>query len=251
MKYQGGKSAIASTLVSYIHSYIVANNIETYIEPFVGGCNVIEHVNCRNRIGSDLNKRLIALYKHAVICMEDIPYDINADVYNDVRCNKDNGKYEDWYVGAIEFLGSFNGKGFTGGYSKTIYENGKVIRNFYQEARRALEKQKEKIKDVKFMHGDYRIHSSATGSLIYCDPPYIGTTSYGDVCKFNHKEFWDWVRMMSEKNIVLISEEQAPDDFDTLWEQNTLRSINVNDKRYATEKLFIHTSLLDEVGLDF
>ena len=48
MKYMGSKSKIASDIVAIINSYIVVYDIDDYIEPFVGGCNVIDKVNCSN-----------------------------------------------------------------------------------------------------------------------------------------------------------------------------------------------------------
>ena len=44
MKCTGSKEQIASELLPIIHGYIIMNNIDTYIEPFVGGCNIIDKV---------------------------------------------------------------------------------------------------------------------------------------------------------------------------------------------------------------
>ena len=44
-----------------IQKYIDENNIITYVEPFVGGANVIDKVKCHERFGFDKNKYLIAL----------------------------------------------------------------------------------------------------------------------------------------------------------------------------------------------
>ena len=40
MKYIGAKTKIAKYIVPIIQSYIDNNNIELYIEPFVGGFNL-------------------------------------------------------------------------------------------------------------------------------------------------------------------------------------------------------------------
>ena len=45
---------------------------------------------------------------------------------------------------------------------------------------------------------------------------------------------------MSKENICLISELNAPDDFECIWEQEVSRSIKANDKSKAVEKLFVH-----------
>ena len=46
------------------------------------------------------------------------------------------------------------------------------------------------------------------------------------------------MREWSKDNIVLISEENAPDDFECIWEQEVSRSLNVANKTKVTEKLF-------------
>ena len=44
----------------------------------------------------------------------------------------------------------------------------------------------------------------------------------------------DW----SKNNIVIISEQNAPDDFEVIWEQPVSRSIKATDKSISVEKLF-------------
>ena len=48
MKYMGSKSRIAKDIVPIIQKCIDDNNIETYVEPFVGGANVIDKINYIN-----------------------------------------------------------------------------------------------------------------------------------------------------------------------------------------------------------
>lgn len=60
----GSKSRIAKHIVPIIQRYIDENNIKKYYEPFVGGANIIDKIDCSKKIGSDLNKYLIALLNH-------------------------------------------------------------------------------------------------------------------------------------------------------------------------------------------
>lgn len=64
MKYMGSKSRIKKWVVPFLQELIDKNNVDTYIEPFVGGANVIDDIQCENRIGGDLHDKLIALLKH-------------------------------------------------------------------------------------------------------------------------------------------------------------------------------------------
>ena len=53
MRYIGSKNRVSKYLVPVIQSYI-NDNCKAYIEPFVGGANVIDKVKCNNKIGYDI-----------------------------------------------------------------------------------------------------------------------------------------------------------------------------------------------------
>lgn len=75
-------------------------------------------------------------------------------------------------------------------------------------------------------------------SIVYCDPPYDGTTKYKDA--FDHQKFWTWVRQISKTNKVFVSEYNAPDDFECIWSKvvtcTMTKNIGSNKK---IERLFI------------
>jgi DNA adenine methylase len=78
--------------------------------------------------------------------------------------------------------------------------------------------------------------------VIYCDPPYQGTTKYSSKT-INYNEFWQWCRDLSGNNIVLVSEYNAPDDFECVWSKTTLANFDSNrdfdsNKKKRIEKLF-------------
>ena len=54
MVYQGSKNRISKFLVPIIQKYIDDNNIKTYIEPMVGGANIIDKIVCENKVGGIL-----------------------------------------------------------------------------------------------------------------------------------------------------------------------------------------------------
>jgi DNA adenine methylase len=88
------------------------------------------------------------------------------------------------------------------------------------------------------------IYINSFNSIVYCDPPYKGTKQYsGDLKQFNYDAFWNWVRILSEKNIVYVSEYLAPVDFEQIWEKTAKSSLRSNDVisgyKESTEKLFI------------
>ena len=240
MKYMGSKSRIASSIVPIIQQMISENSIKTYIEPFVGGCNVIDKIICDNRIASDNHKYLIAMYQN-LDKIKELPEFVQREHYSEVRdCFNQNGtNYPDWYIGAIGFLASYNGRFFDGGYAGLVNTKSGTVRNYYDEAKRNLTEQIPKLAGIEFSWVDYKWYTDFDGCLFYLDPPYKNTKQYGTSKNFNHDEFWSWCRHMSYKNIVLISEHEAPDDFECIWQQEIKRTIDNTKRVAAIEKLFM------------
>ena len=248
MKYMGSKSRIAKHIIPIIQRYIDDNNITTYVEPFVGGANVIDKIKCHTKIGSDKNKYLIALLQR-VQANEPLLTSVSKELYNSARTafnNGDDTMFFDWEMGNIGFLASYNGRWFDGGYAKSGYEktkNGERFRDYYREAKYNLLKQSQNIADVNFLCRDYT-DCEYENCVIYCDPPYQGTKQYSNAVAFDYDLFWNTMRKWSKNNVVLISEEHAPDDFVCIWQQEVSRSIKANDKSKSVEKLFVHNTKL-------
>lgn len=244
MKYMGSKSRIANQIVPIIQQIIDKNNISVYIEPFCGGCNVIDKIKCDHRLASDNHKYLIALLAN-IDKLDQLPSFVDKEHYSDVRADFNSGskKYEDWYIGAIGFLASYNGRFFDGGYAKAGYEktkNGERFRDYYRESKNNLLAQAPYLKKIEFTCKDYTSYNNANMNrfVIYVDPPYQNTKQYANAIKFNYETFWETMRSWSKNNIVLISEQSAPSDFECIWKQEVSRSIKARDKSKSTEKLF-------------
>ena len=245
MKYMGSKSRIAKYIVPIIQSYIDETQTKYYLEPCVGGANVIDKINCEHKIGSDKNKYLIALLQHVQDGQS--LYDVvSKELYDKARMDFNNGDtsdFEDWEIGNIGFIASYNGRWFDGGFAKPGYEktkNGQRYRDYYQEAKNNILTQAPNLKDIQFFCRDYNEYSNLNlnGYVIYVDPPYQGTKQYANAQNFDYDKFWQTMRDWSKNNIVLISEQNAPDDFKCIWEQEVSRSIKAADKKKVTEKLF-------------
>lgn len=238
MVYLGSKSKIIKFISPLIQNCINDNHIETYIEPFVGGGNVIEKISCNKRIGADINEYLIELLKFAQSHKyDDFPKSITYDEYCSVKeCYLNHSsKYEKYYIGLVGFLASYNGKFFNGGYSKQVTVNGK-IRNYYLEHLKNLMSQI--LSGIDFIVSDYRNFSNYSDCLFYCDPPYRDTTAYS--VEFDSDEFFDFARKLSKNNIVLISEQSAPEDFECIWKIQVKRHVSAFSKFEVYEKLFIY-----------
>ena len=91
MRYMGSKNRLSKELVPIINSYITIGT-KGYIEPFVGGANIIDKINCDNKFGFDVHKELIALLNYVKCNPEKIPDVIYEDEYKNVKSNKKNMK---------------------------------------------------------------------------------------------------------------------------------------------------------------
>lgn len=232
----GSKARLAKDLAPFINKLIKDNKIDTYIEPFVGGANMLQHIDCKNKIGSDNNDYLIEMWK-AFQRGWTPPKEISKELYNEIKANKEN--YPKELVAIAGFCATYNAKWF-GGYAGIVKTKINTYRNYYDESVRNIQKQIEQLKDVEFLNGNYIEFSNYKDSLVYCDPPYEGTTQYGTSKDFHHERFWDWIRDMSEENLVLVSEYNAPDDFVNIYEKTLTTTLDKNSRKKDTEKLFVH-----------
>lgn len=234
MKYMGSKARIAKHILPIILKD--RKEGQWYVEPFVGGANMIDKVE-GNRIGGEINEYISSMWSSLVCGWT--PRIICKDEYKEIRDNK--GRYPHDLVGWVGIACSYSGKWF-GGFAGSVSTKGGV-RDYQAEAHKNLKAQIHNLLDVKFVHGSYDSISIPDNSIIYCDPPYEGTTGYKD--KFDHSSFWQWCRDKTlEGHTVFISEYNAPDDFECIWAQEVKSSLSANGKsgsnKVSVEKLFVY-----------
>lgn len=228
MYYMGSKNRIAKDLIPIITKDLKPN--QWYVEPFVGGANMIDKVNHQLKLGADSNKYLIALLKY-VQDGGQLPEFTDKETYLKVKNNKDD--YEDWYVGYIGFICSFNSKFFCGYSGKCTKKTGKVENYQIKSYNNIL---KQNLKNITFECCSYDELIIPNNSIIYCDPPYQNTTKYKDDLDSN--KFFDWCRLKAkEGHKVFVSEYNAPDDFVCIWEKEINSNLGGPSKR-VKEKLF-------------
>lgn len=94
-------------------------------------------------------------------------------------------------------------------------------RNMGKERYTNLLNQKESLKTATFIvENIFNIDLDMLNKnmLIYIDPPYKDTKQYNKQ-KFDTEKFWNLVREMSKRCIVVVSEYAAPNDFITIWKE--------------------------------
>lgn len=234
MKYMGSKARFHKEILQIILKDRTADQF--YIEPFAGGMNMISEVD-GNRIANDIHHYLIAMWKELVY-NNWMPSEYTKEQYLDIRNNKDN--YPDYVVGWVGFNCSYSGKWF-GGFAGKTKTKLNTIRDYQQEAKNNVSKQVYDLKDVIFENKPYYELELPPNSIVYCDPPYQGTTKYAN--EFDHNKFWNWIREISKKGYsVYVSEYNAPEDFECIWSKEAKSSLSANGKiggnKLSVEKLF-------------
>ena len=230
MKYMGSKARIAKEILPIMLEYRTEGM--DWVEPFVGGANVIDKVD-GNRIGNDYNEYIYSL----LIALQNgwqPPQIITEEYYKTIKANKTD--YEKCLVGYVGSQLTFGATWFG------TYRRDKIgKRNYSDEARRNVLKQAPKLKGIEFYNLNYTELDIPNRSLIYCDPPYKGTFGYEKNKTFDHDEFWQWCRKKAnEGHIVFISEYNAPDDFKCIWSKELKQVINntSNKTPKPIERLF-------------
>ena len=229
MKYMGSKRRLEKHIVPIIKS--LRKEGQMYVEPFVGGGNLIEKIE-GNRIGSDINPDCIQALCDIRDNVEQLPRtnaEFTEEDYKELRVSRDY-RFRS-YAG---FAFSWGGK-WLGGWARNS-EN----RDYVAKAFHSAMKQSPLLQGVTLLCCSYDDLVVPDESFIYCDPPYKGTTAYRHY--FDNSKFFDWCVCMHDKgHTVLVSEYFAPDTrFRCVWEGSIVNElVKDGDKRVARERLFL------------
>lgn len=232
MKYMGSKARIAKYILPIMLAEAEKHGITKWVEPFVGGANMIDKVPDNfERVGYDLNPHTIA----ALIGIRDhatsLPESISENEYKSFY-----GVPAEPFSSLVRFGASFGGR-FENGFARGKAADGSS-RNYWAETKRNALKQSPKIQNVKFICDSYE-SLSFEDSLIYCDPPYQGTSGY-KTGAFDHDHFFEWCREQAKNNIVFVSEYNAP--FEQVW-QGEIKTNFASTRKKAThnavERLYL------------
>lgn len=198
LNYTGGKYRLLPQIFRFF-----PNNINTFVEPFVGGYNVGVNITANNLIANDTMPQLIELLNYFnETPAENITNEINNIIakYNLSKTNA-AGYYELRRDYSIERLPQqlftlicysfnnqirFNSKGnFNTPFGK---------REFNPSIQSNLKQFVDKIhsQSVKFTNKDFRdldYNSLTKDDYVYCDPPYLlGMATYNENDGWNEKD---------------------------------------------------------------
>jgi len=235
MKYMGSKNRIAKEILP-----IMLENRKTeqwYVEPFCGGLGTFDKVT-GNRLVSDKNKYLIAMWQGLQVNRTK-PMEISKELYSKARTEYNNGtniEFDDFMIGWIGWMGSFNGRFFDGGYSGKT-----TTRDYIDEQIRNTLKQVDLLDGAIFTDKDYCNLEIPNESIIYCDIPYKNTKQYSTSKNFDYDNFYQWCKEMNAKgHIVYVSEYNMPINFKCVWSKEIKSYMKPSRAIDCTERLFLY-----------
>ena len=225
MRYMGSKARHAKHIIPILMNG--HDQTKPYIEPFVGGGNMIDKVPADIRWGSDVAEYAVA----ALSAMSKgwMPPDtLTNEQYNAMK--NDPTAFPAELVGFAAYSCSYGGK-FWGGFARS------AGRDHANEQHRAMVKRLPDLSGVKFTCAGFETLIIPAGATVYCDPPYAGTTKYKG--GFDHAVFWAWAERLSATRRVFVSEYAAPDGWECVWEKETTSSLTKDTgAKRGIEKLF-------------
>lgn len=227
--YMGGKRHLAKYLVDAIA--LEVGSVDCWVEPFVGGGSVA--AAAAQRFGCDLV--LSDIDAHAAVLWD---RSSGFDWPDDAVFTED-----DWHrlraVGEVDkltalaaFGASFGGKKW-GGFAR-----GTAGDCYFSIAVRSWRRKFDAMSSAGLVTSEclpyWRVDPPA-GSVVYCDPPYAGTTGYASG-EFDHGRFYAWCEAQTVP--VFVSEFAAPERWRVVFEKEQTRLIRSGDGSKMPEKLF-------------
>lgn len=229
MNYMGSKSKLASHLYNVIRPH---RGEKQWVEPFVGGANFIQWVS-GVRWGNDSNRFLIA----CLVALQEgwRPDYITEEEFDDIKANKDTGKYPDhvigWTLTACTYRTVWNA-----GFSRPHTTAKGEARDIQRSNLNRVVGYASKLWGIRFTAGSYLDMDIPDTSLVYCDPPYFQTGKYEG--GFDHQPFYEWLIERSARQMVFVSEYTCPPEFVQVWQHH--RKTDMAKTTGKVERLFVH-----------
>ena len=282
VKWAGGKGSLINQLTKYYPQGLLNGEIDTYIEPFVGGgavlINILKQYKIKNAYAFDINKDLINCYKVIQENVEELISQLQsmqekyinysteerAKYYYAVRdeYNSDSLNDEISVKRASEFI-FLNRTCFNGLYRVNKAGKFNVPSGKYKNPticdEENLRNLSQLIKDVKFIYGDYTKSEEYINNktFVYFDPPYrplnisSGFTSYTkeDFDDNDQKELASYYGKLHQKNVNLMLSNSNPKNTnkeDNFFEE-IYKGFNINEV-YAKRMINANASGRGEIS---
>ena len=230
MRYLGGKTRNSKEITKVL--IVHRKDGQIYFEPFAGGLSVAVRMQSPMLL-NDLHPSLIKLYRQ--IQYNRFTFPEKPLTREDYEYYKNKMDLNDPMTAFVGFGLSYAGK-WWGGYDSYYDNRGEIGKTTTMCVNSLKKKFTTDIKDASFENKDY-LEFIPKDMLIYCDPPYKNTTDYDFIGEFDTNKFWDIMRKWSKNNTVIISEFDAPDDFEEIFSKDYKVQM-CKDQQKVVEKLF-------------
>lgn len=204
MRYLGGKADIGKSIAGILEARRAPGAL--FVDMCCGSLNVTRHMPGK-RIAVDACESLITMWRAAVSGWVP-PIQVTREQYASVKASPNP---QDPMTAFVMFGCSFGGK-WGGGYAAD-----RPQQRYAEGASNQIVKKARDCANVGFVHASFEEVVPGRlppGTVLYCDPPYAGTTGYGAVPKFDHTSFWSWANGHRRADVkVFVSEYVAPEDW--------------------------------------
>lgn len=223
MRYLGGKHHLSKWVMDNI--LFSMGSCAKYREPFVGSAAVFSRIApyFRDSVASDAHLDLVLMWK-ALAGGWQPPTHVSKEEYEALRHSEPSA-----LRGLVGYGASFGGKWF-GGYVDTAWDEfyKRNTRPYLETAARSVTNISPVFERFPIEHLDYREIEVDEETLVYCDPPYAGTTGYTAVGGFDSDVFWEKAALWAKAGAtVIVSEESCPEGWDVLSEKKRKAKLRV------------------------
>jgi DNA adenine methylase len=208
VQYLGGKSRLAKRICGILEA--ARKPGQRFVDVFTGGANIVAGMSDRGpRVANDGCEPLIVLYRAWLDGWR--PPDITREVWQAAKLSKDPADPLTAFCG---FGVSFNGMWFSSFAAPRPKPRPRVPTGEIpaESAVRSLTAKLTRCSDVSFVCSDFAHLEILPGDLVYCDPPYRGTTAYGYFRGFDYDLYLSKLTEWSAIADVFVSEYAAQAD---------------------------------------
>lgn len=215
MQYMGGKARTAKYIAPFINEAIrkIGPNA-LYIEPFVGGCNVLPHILAPLRYALDINPWLIVMYQ-ALQAGWIPPSEVTEETWRRYKTHK---PLDDPMTAFCGFGCSFGGKWF-GGYAR--FSEKRWSKSVSRGSGQSVLKKMITCANAIFQQASFfDLPLDCPDCIIYCDPPYESVTAYAATGTWDPARFWCHAEAMAQSGAIVFVSEYAEKPYAKVWQND-------------------------------
>lgn len=233
MQYMGGKSRIAKYIAAEINK--VRKPGQLVWDAFCGGLSVSVALSKHGPVlSTDANAALINLYK-AVQNGWEPPTEVSKETWMAAKSLPDTDPMKAFCgfgcsFGGVWFAGYVSNHG-----SRVRKATGKLEHQWYHRAAST-----GLIRDCNGQYENIDFSSSqprVSDFIIYCDPPYAGTSGYAGGPDFDSDAFIAKIREWSKYVDVFVSEYHLPVGAE-VWRKDQAIMVSIDKSKRRTERLY-------------